>query len=175
MKADDHAVSRVCPRGPFLTGRIPWLAATVLASVALLGSAVGPTPFAQAALPLSSSIAIIPSAPFGLTGRPIVFTAVTGSPFPLVYRFSVATSRNGPYTTVRDFSNKNTFVYAPPVEGIYYIAATVARNFVTSSTPTVSSVVPYLVFSRVTGTRDVVSPPPILSSHCSARRRVHGG
>lgn len=117
-------------------------------------------PMARAArpatLPPPSAIFLLPSLPSPQPlGTPITWTAITMDSVPLVYRFSVATAHDGPYTIVRDFSARPRFVWAPLQEGRYFIRVTLQEGF--SGATTVNKTVSYNLSSRVQGANAVVN------------------
>lgn len=122
--------------------------------------ALAPLPAARAdhtaTLPPASGISLTPSlaSPQPL-GTPIIWTATATDSVALVYRFSVATAAAGPYTVVRDFSPRHSFVWAPLQEGVYYVGVTIQEGY--SGTATVSTAVPFTLTSRVSGSQAVVN------------------
>ena len=142
-----HGWRRTAPR---------WLAAIMVAGLAVQGYRSGAHAARPATLPPPSTIRLTPSLPSPRPlGTPITWTASATDTLPLVYRFSVASAASGPYRIARDFSPRAGFTWTPLQEGRYYVAVTVKEGY--SATVTASNAISYTLTARASGTTAAVS------------------
>ena len=94
-------------------------------------------------------------------GTPIGFTALPAlesmSRDTFVYQYSVSVN-GGPFHVVRDFSQKDSFAWAPALFEQSAKVRVVMRNNATKATG--QAELPFQIVSRIKGTAPAVSPTP---------------
>lgn len=108
---------------------------------------------ARASLPINLTLQPSVASPQPV-GTPIVWIASATDFQPLVYQFSVASAPSGPFTVVRDFYSRNDVVWAPIMEGTYYVQVTAKEGY--TGTATATATASFTLTSRVTNGQPVV-------------------